>query len=88
MDPIDPLNPARRSVAPYSMSRPSSIGAISGATSGIRPVSLSQRASVARDVGHHAGSRFWIVAVILLIVLAIAAFVLLRMAQMGAFLSF
>ena len=89
MNSLDPMNPPY-SPAPHSMplhSR-SGFGAMNGAASGIRPVALGQSSSVARDAGHRSGSRFWIVAVIILVVLAIAAIVLLRMAQTGAFLSF
>lgn len=40
-----------------------------------------------QEVSQTPGSRFWIVGVVILLVLLIAAIVLLRMAQSGAFLS-
>jgi hypothetical protein len=62
-------------------------GRSGGASSGIRSVPSAYSTSGTQSMGRQSGSRFWIVAVIVLAVLAIAAIVLLRMAQAGVFLS-
>ena len=101
-DSMDPMNPFVSGSIPQSLPRsmpqPSGVSGMSGfggpsgvgATSGIRPVPSaygSSGGSIARDSGRQSGSRFWIVAIIILVALAIAAIVLLRMAQTGVFLS-
>ena len=93
---MDPMDPAWRGSAPYSLPQPNSVSGtggmsgmsgMSGATSGIRPVPAPRSASAAHDGGRQSGSRLWIVAVLILVALVIAAIVLLRMAQLGVFLS-
>ena len=69
------------------MSGVSGMSGVGGASSGIRPVPSAYSSSGTRSMSRQSGSRFWIVAVIILVVLAIAAIALLRMAQTGVFLS-
>lgn len=97
---MDPMDPGGRGSAPFSlpqsMPQPSGMGSVSGmsstsgrsgASSGIRSVPSAYSSSGTQSMTRQSGSRFWIVAVIILAVLAIAAIVLLRMAQAGVFLS-
>jgi serine/threonine protein kinase len=90
-DPMDPRGYGSLPHSfPQSMPQPSGIGGVSGvsaASSGIRPVPSTYSSPGTRGMGRQSGSRLWIVAVIILAVLAIAAIVLLRMAQTGVFLS-
>lgn len=90
---MDPMDPAWRGSAPYSLPQPNSVSGaggmsgMSGSTSGIRPVLAPRSETAAHDGGRQSGSRLWIVAVLILVALVIAAIVLLRMAQLGVFLS-
>lgn len=97
---MDPMDPGGRGSAPFSIPQPmpqpsgmsgasgiSSVSGMGGASSGIRRVPPTYSSSGTQSMSRQSGSRFWIVAVIILAVLAIAAIVLLRMAQAGVFLS-
>jgi serine/threonine protein kinase len=75
------MDPAQQRSAPH----PPGIGLAAPTT---RPVVLERALAQPASEQRQSGSRIWIVAAVILGILLVAAIVLLRMAQTGAFLSF
>lgn len=78
---------ASQSMDPSQQPAASEPPAIGAPMSGPRHATMLPASPAMPEASQATGSRFWIVGVVILLVLLIAAIVLLRMAQSGAFLS-